>query len=207
MCIVCVEVCLSAASTRYSLLLRIQDPRDERAWGEFVALYEPLVYGLARRKGLQDADARDLCQEVLRAVAKAAGRFKPNPAQGSFRTWLFRIARNLMLNLLRQQRRQGRGSGESDLIRLLEAQPAPPDEYSRMLERDYRRRLFRFAAESIRGQFVPATWEAFWLTAVENRAAREAAAQLGLSVGAVYIAKSRVLARLRQRVLEIEGEE
>lgn len=198
---------MSAASTRYSLLLRIQDPRDERAWGEFVSLYEPLVYGLARRKGLQDADARDLCQEVLRAVAKAAGRFKPNPVQGSFRTWLFRIARNLMLNLLRQQRRQGRGSGESDLIRLLEAQPAPSDEYSRMLERDYRRRLFRFAAESIRGQFAPATWDAFWLTAVENRAASEAAAQVGLSVGAVYIAKSRVLARLRQRVLEIEGEE
>ena len=206
-CILPSEVRLSApASTRYSLLLRIQDPHNDAAWGEFVSLYEPLVYGLARRKGLQDADARDLCQDVFRAVAKAAGRWKPNPAQGSFRTWLFRIARNLMLNLLRQQRRYPRPSGDSDFHRLLEAQPAPADEHSRMLQRDYRRRLFRFAADSIRGQFTAATWDAFWLTAVEARGASEVAAQLGLSVGAVYIARSRVLARLRQRVLEIEGE-
>lgn len=198
---------MSAASTRYSLLLRIQDPHNERAWGEFVSLYEPLVYGLARGQGLQDADARDLCQDVFRAVAKAAGRFTPNPAQGSFRTWLFRIARNLMLNLLRRDRRQPRGSGDSDVQRLLDAQPAPPDEHSLMLERDYRRRLFRFAAESIRGQFAPATWDAFWLTAVENRSANDAAAQVGISIGAVYIARSRVLARLRERVLEIEGEQ
>ena len=197
---------MSAASTRYSLLLRIQDPHDERAWEEFVSLYEPLVYGLARRQGLQDADARDLCQDVFRAVAAAAGRFQPNPAQGSFRTWLFRIARNLMLNLLRRDRRHERGSGDSDIQRLLEAKPAPADEQSQMLDRDYRRRLFRFAAESIRGQFAPATWEAFWLTAVENRSASDAAAHAGISIGAVYIAKSRVLAKLRARVLEIEGE-
>jgi RNA polymerase sigma factor (sigma-70 family) len=202
-----VEDRLSAASTRYSLLLRIQDPTNERAWGEFVSLYEPLIYGLARRQGLQDADARDLCQDVFRAVAKAAGSFTPNPAQGSFRTWLFRIARNLMLNLLRQQRRHPRGSGDSDIQRLLEAHTDGADEQSQMLERDYRRRLFRFAAESIRGQFAPATWEAFWLAAVENRSASDAAAQAGISVGAVYIAKSRVLARLRERVLEIEGEQ
>jgi hypothetical protein len=131
-CLLCVEDCLSAASTRYSLLLRIQDPQNEAAWGEFVSLYEPLVYGLARRQGLQDADARDLCQDVFRAVAKAAGRFKPNPAQGSFRTWLFRIARNLMLNLLRRNRRHVRGSGDSEIQRMLESQ-LPGDEQRRWI--------------------------------------------------------------------------
>ena len=198
---------MSAASTRYSLLLRIQDPQNDAAWGEFVSLYEPLIYGLARRQGLQDADARDLCQEVLGAVAKAAGRFKPDPAQGSFRTWLFCIARNLMLNLLRRDKRHVRGSGDSQVARLLESHAGPADEQSQMLQRDYRRRLFRFAAESIRGQFAPQTWDAFWLTAVENHSASDAAAQVGISVGAVYIARSRVLARLRQRVRQIEGEQ
>lgn len=76
---------MDTPSTRYSLLLRIQDPQNDAAWAEFVAIYEPLVYRLARRQGLQDADADDLCQEVFRAVAGAARRWTPDPCRGSFR--------------------------------------------------------------------------------------------------------------------------
>jgi RNA polymerase sigma factor (sigma-70 family) len=195
----------ASPTTRYSLLLRIQDPRNQAAWSEFVAIYEPLIYRLARRKGLQDADARDLCQDVFRVVARAARQWVPDPERGTFRGWLFQIARNLLLNVLRQQRRHPRGTGDSDLLRLLDAQPASTDEYWQVVEQEYRRELFQSAARSIEPEFTRSTWQAFWQTAVLARDVTEVASELGLSPGAIYIAKSRVLARLRSRVQQIEG--
>jgi RNA polymerase sigma factor (sigma-70 family) len=194
-------------STRYSLLLRIRDPQNHTAWVEFVAIYEPVVYQLARRKGLQDADARDLCQEVFRAVAGAVRRWTPDPCRGSFRGWLFRIARNLLLNRLRHQRRAGCTVGDSDVQRLLQTQPNGADELSVAIETEYRRRLFQLAARSIEAEFSHSTWQAFWQTGVESREVAVVAAELGISAGAVYIARSRVLARLRRRVQEIAGED
>ena len=192
-------------TTRYSLVLRIQDPRNQAAWAEFVAIYEPLVYRLARRKGLQDADARDLCQDVFRAVAKAARRWVPDPERGSFRGWLFRIARNLLLNFIRQERRHPRGAGDSDIARLIDVQFAAADEPSRLAEEQYRCELFQIAARAIEPEFSRSTWLAFWRTSVEAGEVATVAQELGLTPGAVYIARCRVLARLRQRVQEIEG--
>ena len=194
----------TSPSTRYSLLLRIQDPQNHAAWVEFLTLYEPLVYRLARRKGLQDADAHDLCQEVFRAVANAADRWQPDPARGSFRGWLLTISRNLLVNFLRRQRRHACTSGGTEVQDLLEQGTAQPDEYAAEIETEYRRRLFQVAAESIENEFTRSTWLAFWRTAVQERAVGEVSAELGLSPGAVYIARSRVLARLRQRVGELE---
>src|SRR5438067_965587 len=108
-------------TTRRSLLLRLRDPQDEAAWAEFVGLYEPLVYRLARRKGLQDSDAEDLCQEVFRAVAAAIERWDPDPAKGRFRAWLFRIARNLSLKSLAGKERRSCGTGRTTVQELLEA--------------------------------------------------------------------------------------
>src|SRR5947209_958507 len=84
--------------TRASLLLRLRDPRDEAAWAEFIQLYAPLVYGFARRQGLQDADAADLSQDVLSAVAGAVGRLEYDPGRGAFRNWLFTVVRRKLLN-------------------------------------------------------------------------------------------------------------
>jgi RNA polymerase sigma-70 factor (ECF subfamily) len=197
----------AAPSTRYSLLVRIQDQHDHAAWLEFVAIYEPLVYSLARRRGLQDADARDLCQDVFRSVAKAVHAWKPDPDRGSFRGWLFRIAQNLLVNFLRRERRQPRASGDSDVQRLLDAQPTSGDEFTRLIEFEYRRRLFQVAARQIEAEFTTATWQAFWQTTVESQPIVRVAEALELSQGAVYIARSRVLARLRERVQQIAGED
>lgn len=191
--------------TRPSLLVRIRDPQDERAWEEFLAIYEPLVYRLARRKGFQHADAVELTQEVFLAVASAIDHWDPDPSQGKFRSWLFRIARNLMINFLASQRRHSRATGDTNIKHLLEQQPAPLGEHSALFDREYKRQTFRWAAEQIRGEFRDATWRAFWLTSVEGEPIKEVAEMLGMSAGAVYICRSRVMARLRQTIERLEG--
>src|SRR5262249_39932403 len=157
----------SEPTTRPSLLIRLRDPMDERAWAEFVEIYGPLVHQLARRRGLQDADAADLVQEVFRAVAGAIERYDPDPAKGSFRGWLPTLARNLIVNLLESQRRHPRGTGDTEVRRLLEAQPAPTSQESALFDEEYRRRLLHWAAERVRGEFPDTAWRAFWMTGVE----------------------------------------
>jgi RNA polymerase sigma-70 factor (ECF subfamily) len=185
--------------TRSSLIIRLRDPANAVAWREFVELYEPLVYQLARRKGLQDADARDLCQDVFVVVTRTVHRWNPEPALGSFRAWLSRIARNLLINFL-TRKHIPQGSGATSVQELLEAQPSDDPSATALFEAEYRQRAFRWAAADIRSEFASGTWQAFWLTAVIGRSPREVASELGLSMGAVYIARSRILARLRQRV-------
>src|ERR687888_578740 len=101
-------------ATRASLLVRIRDAHDTDAWRQFVQVYAPVVYGFARKRGLQDADAADLMQEVLRSVASAAGRLDYDPKRGSFRGWLYTVTRNKLYNFLDGRRRQVRGSGDTD---------------------------------------------------------------------------------------------
>jgi RNA polymerase sigma factor (sigma-70 family) len=192
--------------TRPSLLVRLCDPTDDRAWTEFTAIYSPLIYRLACRKGFQDADAEDLVQEVLRAVASAVDRWEPDPCKGPFRNWLFRIARNMMLNLVTSQRRHPRGTGSEEIQWLLEARPFPSAEDTALFETEHKRQLFRWAAERVSGEFRPTTWAAFWETGVGGKKAEVVAATLGMSIGAVYMAKSRVVARIRQVIEQVEGE-
>jgi RNA polymerase sigma-70 factor (ECF subfamily) len=193
-------------ATRQSLLLRLRDPRDEEAWAEFVAIYTPLIDRLARARGWQAADAADLTQEVFRAVAGAIDRYDPDPARGSFRSWLFRIARNLMINLLAARRIRPQATGDSDVQELLQRVPAREGADTALFEVEYRRRVFLWAAERIRGEFRRSTWQAFWLTAVQGQTIRAAAQASGISVGAVYIARSRVMARLRSVIEQVEGQ-
>lgn len=194
----------SPVLTRPSLLLRIRDATDHEAWREFVAIYTPLIFGFARRRGLQEADAADLAQDVMRAVAQAIKRFDYQPELGTFRSWLFTITRNKFNGLLDRQRREPRGTGETAVQQFLEAVPCP--ERDDHWDREYHQRLFEWACQQVRGEFQEATWQAFWLTAIEDRPGQEAAAAAGLSVGAVYVARSRVTARIREKVSEITDE-
>src|SRR5689334_690165 len=149
-------------TTSVSLLVRLRDARDADAWRQFVRLYAPLVYRYARRKGLQDADAADLTQDVLRAVSAGATRLAYDPQRGSFRGWLFTIARRKLCDLLARRARPGRGSGEIGVQLVLDEQPAR-DEADRW-EEEYRRRVFAWAAECVRPNVGAATWQAFWQT-------------------------------------------
>ena len=190
--------------TRPSLLLRIRDFRDEDAWNQFIELYAPLIYGYLRKRNIQDADAGDLTQDVLSSVTSTANDFTYDPQRGSFRGWLLTVTRNKMLNFVSRKKAQT-GSGDSGVQRAIEEMTAEEDDRSQW-DLEYERRLFEWAAEKARSEFQDSTWQAFWLTAVDNQNASAVAEKLDLSVGAVYVAKSRVTARLRQFIDNIVDE-
>src|SRR2546430_8685215 len=118
---------LDAPLTRASLLVRIRDGHDQEAWRQFVQLYAPVVYGFARKRGLQDADAADVMQDVLRSVAGAAARLNYDPTRGTFRSWLYTVSRNKIFNFLEAGRHKlGRGSGGTRGGGPVPGHPGPP---------------------------------------------------------------------------------
>lgn len=191
-------------ATRGSLLVRIRDAADAAAWDDFAALYVPLLHRFGRRAGLQDADAEDLTQQVLHAVSGAIHRLEYDPAKGTFRGWLYGVARRQLSKLRQREGRQPRGTGDTHANDRLHEVPAPDADESAWWETEYKKQRFLWAAERIRGDFQPATWQAFWQTAVEGQPAASVAAMLGISVGAVYTAKSRVLERIKQQITGLE---
>jgi RNA polymerase sigma factor (sigma-70 family) len=192
--------------TRASLLVQIHDGANHAAWQEFVNLYGPVVYGFARKRGLQDADAADLMQDVLRSIATAIGRLDYDRKQGTFRGWLFTITRNKVFNFLSARRIRPQASGDSTTNRLLAEEPSGSDA-SEAWELEYQRRVAGLAMERVKGEFQENTWRAFWLTAVEGVAVGDVATQVGMSPGAIYVAKSRVLARLKEEVEAMRQQE
>ena len=133
---------MAAPETRPSLLLRLQNAGEQQAWGQFLEIYQPLILRLTRQRGLQEADAREVTQEVLIAVAGAIGRWETDPDRGSFRGWLTTIARNLVVNFLIRQSRHPRGTGNSDFARWLNEVPANDSSESRLFDLEYRRQTF-----------------------------------------------------------------
>jgi RNA polymerase sigma-70 factor (ECF subfamily) len=181
--------------TQPSLLIRLKDLGDHEAWDRFVDVYVPLVYGFARRHGLQEADARDLVQEVLAAVTTAMPHLDYDPERGRFRGWLYRVTCNKFRDFMRAQKHQCAGSGDSGWLGQMQEVPLERED---AWEVEYRHNLFDAACTRVRPEFQATTWQAFWQAAVEGRPCSDVAHSLAISVGAVYIAKSRVLARLRE---------
>src|SRR5687768_7266528 len=139
-------------TTRASLLLRLRDPQDHAAWMEFVALYEPVTYRLLRQHGLQDADARDVMQELFLAVSRSIERWDPAKERGSFRGWLRRVARNLVINWLNHRSVRAIAPGGSDLHALLDSLPAADGPQSGEFDHELRRALFHRAAELVQNE-------------------------------------------------------
>jgi RNA polymerase sigma factor (sigma-70 family) len=191
-------------TTRASLLLRLRDSQDHQAWVEFVSLYEPVAYRILRRHGLQDADARDVMQELFIAVSRSIDRWDPAKDRGSFKAWLRRVARNLVINWLKKRERRALATGGSGVQAMLDMLPADAGPETVEFDRELRRALFQRAAQQVRGDVQPATWQAFWETAVVGTSPMDASKKLGMEVGAIRVAKCRVLARLQAAVNELE---
>jgi RNA polymerase sigma-70 factor (ECF subfamily) len=190
---------VDSPATRPSLLVRLRDPQDHDAWQQFFQVYSSVIYGFARRRGLQDADAADLMQDVLRRVAGSADKLDYDPRRGTFRGWLFTVTRNRLYDLTDRKQRQVQAAGGSDMLERLNRQPAA-DGADAAWDQEYRQGIIRWAMERIRGEFQETTWQAFLLTAIEGKGPKEVAEQLQTSAGSVYVAKSRVLSRLRAEV-------
>lgn len=191
--------------TRASLLIRLRDSADAAAWQEFVRLYGPLIYGFARNRGLQDADAADLLQDVLRSVESAVGRLEYDKQKGGFRAWLFTITRNKLANFINKRREQ-LASDDEDRQRLLANLVDRSADLEAEWDREFEKQLVTHAMHLVQSEFEPRSWQAFWHTAVEGRSAADVSREIGLSTGAIYVAKSRVLARLKIEVERLQAE-
>ena len=191
--------------TQPSLLIRLKDARDREAWERFVDLYAPLVFGFVRKRGLQEADAADLTQDVLRQVAASAKSLVYDPRRGSFRAWLFTVVRNRLTDHFRAAQRRESASGDSSQWQAVLERFVSPDD-SAEWDAEYERQLFHFAARLVRGDFSDVTWQAFWQTAVEGRDGKSVAGELGLTTAAVYLAKGRVMTRLKEQIRMLVGQ-
>jgi RNA polymerase sigma-70 factor (ECF subfamily) len=189
-----------SSATSRSLLERAKT-NDAQAWDRLVTLYAPLVFQWCRSHGLREEDAADIFQEVFRAVARRIGGFHKDRAGDTFRGWLRTITRNKIHDHFRRQGRQPEGAGGSEAQAYLAQWPAPSvEDESSLTENNEERIVVSHALEMIRADFTERTWQAFWRTAIEGCTAPEVAAELGMSAGAVRVAKARVLQRLREEL-------
>lgn len=191
---------LTMSSTSSDLLTMVRQHNHE-AWGRFVALYAPLVYGWCRRAGVAAVDAGDVTQDVFAKVFTAIAEFRHDRPGDTLRGWLRVICRNKLHDHYRKRADGPSAAGGTDAKAFLAEIPA--EEYDESTIITERQSLARRAAELVRQEFEPRTWQAFWLVAVEHRTAPEAAEQLGMTAGAVRQAKYMVLRRLRE---ELAGE-
>lgn len=197
---------ISSASISSTLLQRVRAKRPE-AWERLVDLYGPSVYRWCRRAGIGPADAADVVQEVFAAVARCIDDFRRDRPADSFTAWLATIARNKIRDHFRSRRDRPRAAGGTAAQQQLLEVPDPemPDPIDRSELEQTDRLLSRRGMQLVRSEFENRTWEAFWRTTVDAHRPIDVADDLGMSVAAVYKAKSRVLCRLRQELDGLTG--
>jgi RNA polymerase sigma-70 factor, ECF subfamily len=187
-------------------LLRLARQMNSGAWGRIVDVFGPIIYRWARTSGLAAEDAADVVQDVLALIVRNLDKFEKAKESGSFRSWIATITRNRVRDYFRKQGHEQRGIGGTTAWEMLQNVGGEPE--SEALEKSIsldsmNRLLPARVLEIVRAECEPRTWQAFWLTTVDQRSANDIAAELGMNVAAVYQAKSRVLRRLRKSMSEM----
>ncbi len=186
------------AETSATLLERLNDRTDSVAWNRLVDLYTPLINAWLRRHGVWADEAEDLTQEVLKVVVREVARFRHNGRVGAFRTWLRTITINCLRQSLRSRRVQAQATGSSDITGMLDQLEDPASDLSRRWDQDHDEFVLQRLLDLIEPDFRSATWRAFRRQVIDGASAETVAAELGLTINAVLIAKSRVLSHLRK---------
>ena len=189
--------------TRSSLIAQIGSPEDREAWDQFVVIYRPVIYRMARRRGMQDADAQDLVQTVLMRVAGAIQSWEKSDPETKFRHWLRRVARNAIATAFSRQPKDA-GVGGSEMLEWLGEQSATAADIEREFSKEAMREKYLRAASVVKSDVDSDTWRAFELTVVNGQACDEVADLLGKSLGVIYAARSRIMRRLREQVQRLQ---
>ena len=198
---------MTTPETRATLLVRLRNSEDSDAWRQFVQIYEPLIRRVASKFGMQSVDAEELTQDVLMAVMRKVEGFQMTGQPGAFRKWLATVARNTAITQLRKSSKHAKNFDASDLDGLVRIADKSNEMFEAQFEHEERMELFRWAAGQVRAACDAKTWDAFWRTTVLQQTIEQVAAELSLSVGQVYVARCRTLARLRELVepFQVQG--
>jgi RNA polymerase sigma-70 factor (ECF subfamily) len=180
--------------TRTSLLRRLGDLSDQHSWGEFVGLYEPLLLRYVCRQGLAAGEAEDVVQTIFVNLLRHLPEFTLDRDRGRFRTWLYRVARNAVIDW--QRRRGSRRRVEDERRRSFrEIAPEPDTDWDKL----HHQRILEFVLEKVKQQTVPSTWACFEQHLLRGRSGAAVGAELGMPPNTVYVNASRVLARIREQ--------
>jgi RNA polymerase sigma-70 factor (ECF subfamily) len=195
-----------APSTSPTLLGQLANRNNQQAWSTFVARYKPLIERWCLRQGLQPADADDVGGRILAKLTKSMADFEYDPAH-RFRGWLKTVVNNAVRDFWRnlKNRPAALGSGDTDVQKNLEQVPSPPDvdALAQGLDETMQAEQVWDLAGRVRERVEAHTWQAYWLTAIEGRSAKEVAEQLGMTTAAVYVAKRRVGKMLRAQGVQL----
>ena len=186
-----------SSETSTSLLDRVRERRDDSAWETLVAIYTPLIRGWLRRHAQLDDDAEDIIQDVLAVVVRRIPEFHREPRVGAFRAWM----RTITINCFRdawKSRRRVKPAANSQIDEFLQQLADPTSGLSHIWNQEHDQFITQQLLNLIRGEFSDKTWRAFERFALSDEPAETVAADLGMTVNAVFIAKSRVLAALRR---------
>jgi RNA polymerase sigma-70 factor (ECF subfamily) len=185
--------------TSVSLLERLAGSPTDDDWRRLLDLYQPLLHSWMARSGVAASDADDLTQEVLLVVFREVGDFERR-GEGAFRGWLRTILAHRVRDYFRGQKYRPTATGDSDFLRRLDELASPDSALARQWDREHDEHVATSLLRRVQGDFAPATWQAFVRHTLEGEPAARVAAEVGLSLNSVLLAKSRVLKRLRQEV-------
>ena len=180
--------------TSSSLLRRLRNPADRESWGEFVNIYEPLLIRYVRKKGVNEHDAQDVVQGIFISLLRQLPKFELNRGKGRFRTWLWQVTHNAVIDWARARKRR---QNLQDEVRHNwdEAAEVPDSDWDQELQK----RVLEYATGKIRLQTNPQTWACFEKYLLAGRTGAEVAAELNLPVNTVYVYAARVMARVREQ--------
>ncbi|MCK6457245.1 MAG: sigma-70 family RNA polymerase sigma factor [Phycisphaerae bacterium] len=188
-------------TTRVSLILRVKDPADQSAWREFDLIYRPMMIRFARARGLSESDADEISQECMAAVHEHIRRFEYDPDRGRFKGWLRTLVNNRIRNRLRD-----RHEFQADSVAFAEVRdddPGPDALFDQVWQQEH----LRHCLATVRGEVDTKTFDAFVAHVIEDAPVDDVCARFGLTANQVYLAKSRMLRRIRERMMELLGED
>jgi RNA polymerase sigma-70 factor (ECF subfamily) len=186
--------------TRASLILQLKSDRDEQAWREFVEVYESFLMQLVERRGVPPAHVPDVTNHVMAAIARSIGSWQNDDRDASFRRWIGRVARNVVIKYMSRERRQTPALGGTEALELL---AQCPDETGSQLAKQYEHEMIVWAAEQVKSEFIETSWQAFWQTMIEGRSVTDVAQALSVSPGSIYMSRGRIMKRIRDKVSEV----